>query len=92
MEIHGPSHIQGTQSIKPAQQLKATQVEPAVDNNMPVDTVDISAEADYVSQIHDLPEMRTDRVADIRAQIESGVYETDEKLDVALGRVLDEIG
>ena len=91
MEIYGPSQVHGAHSIKAPQRIKPTQTETVVDNT-PVDQVDISPEADFVNQIHDLPEMRTDRVADIRAQIESGVYETDEKLDIAIGRLLDEIG
>jgi len=43
-------------------------------------------------QIQDLPEIRTDRVAQIREAIESGTYETEEKLNVAIDRLLDEIG
>ncbi len=92
MEIYGPGQVQGAQSIKPTQQLKSVQTEQTIDNNMPVDQLDISAEADFVSQVHDLPDVRADRVADIRAQLDAGIYETDEKLDVALGRLLDEIG
>jgi len=91
MEIYGPSQVHGAQSIKAPNRVKPTQTETVVDNT-PVDQVDISPEADYVSQIHDMPDIRADRVADIRAQIEAGAYETDEKLDVAIGRLLDEIG
>ena len=91
MEIYGPSQVHGAQSIKAPQRLQATQSEAVVDNT-PVDQVDISPEADFVSQVHELPDMRMDRVADIRAQIESGAYETDEKLDIAIGNLLDEIG
>ena len=90
MEIHGPGQIHGPQSNKAPQRLQPAQAD-AVDNT-PLDHVDISAEADFVSQVHDLPDIRADRVADIRTQIESGVYETDEKLDVAVSRLLDEIG
>jgi len=57
-----------------------------------VDQLDISPEADLVAQVHDLPEIREDRVAQIKAQIAAGTYETDAKLDVALSRLLDEIG
>ena len=91
MEIHGPSHIHGTQSIKAPNRLQPAQAEPTVDHT-PVDQVDISAEAQLIDQVHELPDIRADRVADIREQIDAGVYETDEKLDVALGRLLDEIG
>jgi negative regulator of flagellin synthesis FlgM len=44
-----------------------------------------------VSRVRDLPDIRAERVAEIRAAIEAGVYETDEKLDIAVGRLLDEI-
>lgn len=57
-----------------------------------VDQLDISQEAVLASRISGIPEMRMDRVAEIRAQIASGEYETDAKLDVALDRLLDEIG
>ena len=90
MEIYGPGQVHGPQSIRAPQRVQPAQAD-AVDNT-PLDQVDISAEADFVSQIHDLPDIRADRVADIRAQIESGVYETNEKIDIAVGRLLDEIG
>jgi negative regulator of flagellin synthesis FlgM len=57
-----------------------------------VDQLDISREADFASRVSGLPDIRTDRVAELRAQIASGGYETDAKLDVALDRLLDEIG
>ena len=55
------------------------------------DQLDISREADMVSRIRDIPDIRADRVAEIRAAIEAGMYETPEKLDIAVGRLLDEI-
>lgn len=91
MEIHGPGQIHGSQSIQAPQRLQPAQAE-AIDHNAPLDQVEISAEADFVSQIQDLPDIRADRVADIRTQIEAGIYETDEKIDIAVGRLLDEIG
>jgi negative regulator of flagellin synthesis FlgM len=36
-------------------------------------------------------DIRTDKVADIRAQIEAGTYETDDKLNVAADRMLDDL-
>jgi negative regulator of flagellin synthesis FlgM len=38
-----------------------------------------------------LPDTRADRVSELRAQIASGTYEAEAKLDVALGRLLDEM-
>ena len=36
-------------------------------------------------------DVRLDKVAQIKAQIEAGTYETDEKLDVAADRLLDDL-
>jgi negative regulator of flagellin synthesis FlgM len=58
---------------------------------MGADQLDISREADMVSRIRDIPDIRADRVAEIRAAIEAGTYETSDKLDIAVGRLLDEI-
>ena len=90
MEIHGPGHIDGPQSIKPPHRARSIEAQPAPEQ--PLDQVDISPEADLVGRVNEVPEMRTDRIAEIRAEIQAGVYETDEKLDVAVGRLLDEIG
>ncbi len=91
MEIYGPGQIHGPQSITAPHHLQAPQVDTSLDTT-PLDQVDISAEADLVSRVHELPDIRADRVEDIRAEIDAGVYETDEKLDVAVSRLLDEIG
>jgi len=89
-------YVYGTSQIHSAQPLRAPHRPPSVAaGNASVsgaDELDISSEADFVSQVHDLPEIREDRVAQIRAQIQSGKYETSDKLNVALDRLLDEIG
>ncbi len=36
-------------------------------------------------------DVRVDKVASIRAQIEAGTYETDDKLDIAADRLLDDL-
>jgi negative regulator of flagellin synthesis FlgM len=38
-----------------------------------------------------LPEIRHEKVEEIRRQIAAGVYESPEKLELALDRLLDEI-
>jgi len=92
MQIQGPSHLHSAQPINPPH--RATRREPAAETSSltEVDQLDISEKADLVSRLNGLPDVRADRVADLRAQIASGAYETDAKLDVALDRLLDEIG
>ena len=56
------------------------------------DEVEISEAAKLADKLGDVPEIRQDRVQQIRAQIAEGTYETQEKLDIAVSRLLDEIG
>jgi len=94
MQINGPAHVHGAQGINaPHHTARASQASAARSNSLAqVDQLDISPEASFAAQANDLPEIRQDRVAEIRAQIESGVYETNDKIDGALERLLDEIG
>ncbi len=92
MHIYGPSQLHGPQSVsaphgaRPAQPLarpEATQI---------TDEVNLSEAAQLVGQVNQLPEMREDRVAAVRQQIAAGTYETSDKLNAAVERLLDEIG
>ncbi|MHC5114326.1 MAG: flagellar biosynthesis anti-sigma factor FlgM [Planctomycetota bacterium] len=58
----------------------------------PGDRVELSTHARFLDRIRDLPEGRHDRVDEVRNAIREGTYVTDEKLDIALGRLLDDIG
>ena len=89
MQIHGIGNVNGPQQIRPTQGVEQTKAAEGA-QLQETDQVDISPEADMISRVHDLPEIRADRVAEIRAQIEAGAYETEEKLDIAVGRLLDE--
>jgi negative regulator of flagellin synthesis FlgM len=54
------------------------------------DVVDISNESDPFSGVQNNG-IRTDLVANIRSQIDAGTYETDDKLNTASDRLLDDI-
>ena len=47
--------------------------------------------SDRVHPVLTVPDIRADKVADIRAQIANGTYETSEKMSIALDRMLDEL-
>jgi hypothetical protein len=91
MYIYGTSHIHAAQPLSAPHRLSPPAGPHGAHSFGGVDQLDISPEADFVAQARELPEIREDRVAAIRAQIQSGTYETSDKLDVALSRLLDEI-
>lgn len=55
------------------------------------DSVTISPQARLREQLQGAPEIRADRVAAIRRQIESGTYDVDRLLQAALDRILDDL-
>jgi len=91
MQIHGPSQVHGAQSIQGPRRAQQTAAPQTSEPLHGADQVDISAEADMVSRVHELPDVRTDKVAEIRQQIDAGTYDTDAKMEVAVGRLLDEL-
>jgi hypothetical protein len=91
MYIYGTAQIHAAQPLNAPHRLTPTQGIGGGYSAGGVDQLDISPEADFVAQARDLPEIREDRVAALRSQIQSGAYETADKLDVALSRLLDEI-
>ena len=91
MYIYGTSQIHAAQPLSPPHRLTPTQNTSGSYPAAGVDQLDISPEADFVAQARELPEIREDRVAALKAQIQSGAYETADKLDMALSRLLDEI-
>lgn len=55
------------------------------------DTVEISTVARLAAQIHDLPPVRTEVVQRVKAELAAGTYETQDKIDVAIDRLMDEM-
>ncbi len=99
MQIYGPSHLHGPQSVTPPHHGRQRGEMPAVGRASGGDELNISdagnqaAEtARLVDHTRQLPDVRQERVDQIRAQIASGSYETAQKLDVAIERLLDELG
>ena len=84
------SNIQRVQQSQPAENVSSAQ-QAAPSSIDTVDQLDISSEARMLSQLKVAGEFRADRVAEIRQQIEMNEYETSEKLDVAVSRLLNEL-
>ena len=97
MQIYGPYRVSTTQNTSGAQRTQSKPAESAQPNRsaQPADELDLSSAAG-VNRMQDTGaiagggEIRIDRVADIRRQIADGIYETPEKMDAALDRILDQ--
>ena len=88
MQIRPTSNIQTTSSVN--LQTQNTSAGTQSGASIPVDQLDISAEAQMIGQTN--ADVRADRVAEIKAQIASGQYETSAKMDIAMSRLFDAIG
>ena len=91
MEIYGPAHVHGPQSIGPPHTSRVAKTPAPSQPGQIQDELNISEVGRTVEQVNQLPDIRQDRVNEIRAQIAAGTYETEEKLQIALDRLLDEI-
>jgi negative regulator of flagellin synthesis FlgM len=91
MEVYGAGGPQGPQPIYP--RLATWSVDPGatVQANTPRDQVEISPLGQMLDGISQLPEIRHEKVEAIRREIAEGVYETPEKLELALDRLIDEL-
>jgi len=92
MHIYGPSQLHGPQSIAPPHGVRQAQPMTRPESAPIADEVDISEAAQFAAQIRDLPDIRHDRVEAVRRQIAEGTYETSDRLNAAIERLLDEIG
>ena len=91
MQIHGPHGPNGLSPIFPNRPAgTADSVRPA-GLEMPRDEIQISPEARLLEEVARSGEVQNGRVDEIRRMIASGVYETPEKMAVALDRLLDEM-
>ena len=92
MHIYGPANLHGAQPINSPHASRVTNRLSLNEASAIQDELQLSEAGQLVDKVRDLPEIRQERVDQIRAAIASGTYETDEKLGVAVGRLLDEIG
>ena len=92
MEVRGPNSVGAASPVH--RTTPATAAEPAapVGPTAPRDEVEISAAGRMLDDASRLGGVREQRLAEIKAAIEAGTYETPEKLQVAIERMLDRIG
>lgn len=83
---HGSASVNSVQGVEATDSTTKTQTEGLVEVQ---DNVSLSVEA--VQAAETVGDVRLDRVNSIRAAIADGSYETPEKLDVAIDRLLDRL-
>lgn len=91
MEIRGTSSLQASQAMRGPSSVNTIDSSSQIAHPDVVDQLDISAEAQAASSLGDVSDVRAARVAEIKAQIAEGTYETNEKLDVAVNRMINEL-
>ena len=90
MEIQGPGGVSGPHRIDlhRVEPQRPTNARPAASTG---DRAEISEEARLLNKLAEVPDVRMDRVQELRELIASGRYETPERIAKTVERVLEEI-
>jgi anti-sigma28 factor (negative regulator of flagellin synthesis) len=80
----------------PVQKLVSNPIQKAIPTDAPkqlpaADRLELSGVSHLMKTLKANGDVRTDKVAEIKSQIEAGTYENDEKLDAAIDRMLDDL-
>jgi anti-sigma28 factor (negative regulator of flagellin synthesis) len=62
-----------------------------VEATITTDSVEFSQHAQLLEKIHQLPEVRQDKIDAIKDSIANDAYLTNDKLDIAVNRMIDEL-
>ncbi len=95
MEVQGPGSVQRSVPSHRSQLTPGKSAAAASGQNpgfsTPNDAVEISSAGQLLDKLSKSPEVRAERLAQIKASIASGNYDTDEKLEAALMNLLQSI-
>ena len=90
MDIQGAGGISGPNRIEP-QKVSPGRTETADLGNKIGDRAEISETARLLSQLAEVPEVRMEKVEELKELIASGQYESKEKIEQAVERLMDEL-
>jgi negative regulator of flagellin synthesis FlgM len=86
------SGINSTQSPRPIQPASTPKTAgPIASTSQTSDTVEISQQARVAAKLASLPEVRSDLVSRVKGEIQAGTYDTQDKLNTAIDRMLNEM-
>jgi negative regulator of flagellin synthesis FlgM len=93
MEVHGPGSLARPSPVLQPQSVQAARAPETANPAMQAgDHVEISEMGRILDEISRVPDVRADKVAELRHAIQAGTYETPEKLEIAVERLLADIG
>src|SRR5687768_8535188 len=89
-------NVNNVGSNSPVQKITSNPVQKSIPADAPkqlpaTDRLELSGVSHLLKALKSNSDVRTEKVAEIKAQIESGTYEDDKKLDVAVDRLLDDL-
>ena len=86
----GSGPVRSTNSVNAAGPAASTAATPAQSPiTSPKDELEISVAGQMLDRLSETPDVRAERIAQIKEAIENGDYDTDEKLEAALSRMFD---
>jgi len=91
MQIRAAAGVHHAQPVRLTQGINSVDSAPEAGRLDVVDEVNFSKEAQMISQTRGAGEVRADRVAEVRSEIAAGTYETRERLEIAVDRLLDHL-
>lgn len=89
------NNIQGLTGANQIRRISGQGYENAIKAQTPAgegDTVEISTIAQMLAKIRELPDVRHEKVNEVRQAIMSGTYDLSEKLDTAVEGLLEDLG
>ena len=92
MDVNGPGPVSNLFPVKPAVSASNIEQPPTAQPVAPLDDVEISAAGKMFDQLSQSPKVHAERLTRIKAEIDAGRYETPEKLEAALMKLMDELG
>lgn len=91
MEVHGLGSVGASQPLGQPRSIADVKPEGTA-AVLPKDALSISAEARSLESTGKTPSLREARLAQIKAQVDNGTYDTDERMELALSRMFERFG
>ncbi len=90
MDVGRTEGIGGAGRIEDPRKISRTSPTQGASSPPPADKVEISEGARLISEALTLPQVRADRIEEVKRLIDSGKFETDERLQGAIERFIQE--